>query len=36
VATLKDIEDWKDVAQAFITKIIKKGKTVHERKDERI
>lgn len=31
VATLKDIEDWKNVPSAFITTIIKKGKVIYER-----
>ena len=31
VATLKDIEDWKNVPSAFITTISKKGKVIYER-----
>ena len=33
VATLSDIEDWKNVPQAFITKIVKKGRVIYERKN---
>lgn len=33
VATTKDIEEWKNVPQAFITSIVKKGKVIYERKD---
>ncbi|MCL0048136.1 nucleotidyltransferase domain-containing protein [Dehalococcoidia bacterium] len=33
VATINDIEDWKNVSQAFITKIVKKGSVIYERKD---
>jgi predicted nucleotidyltransferase len=32
VVTLKDVEEWKNVPQAFITTIIKKGKLIYERK----
>jgi predicted nucleotidyltransferase len=31
VATLHDIEEWRDVPQAFITKIFRKGKLLYER-----
>jgi predicted nucleotidyltransferase len=31
VATVEDIEEWKNVPQAFITSIIKKGKVIYER-----
>jgi len=31
VVTLNDIEEWKNVPQAFITKIVKKGKVLYER-----
>ena len=31
VATTKDVEEWKNVPQAFITKIIKKGRVIYER-----
>jgi predicted nucleotidyltransferase len=33
VATLDDINNWKNVPHAFITKIVKKGKVIYERKD---
>ena len=33
VATPHQIEDWKNVPQAFITTIVKKGKVIYERKD---
>jgi hypothetical protein len=33
VATLKDIEEWEKVPQAFITSIVKKGKVIYEKKD---
>jgi predicted nucleotidyltransferase len=33
VATLSDIEDWKNVHQAFITTIVRKGKVIYERKN---
>jgi predicted nucleotidyltransferase len=33
VATLSDIEDWKNVPQAFITTIVRKGKVIYERKN---
>jgi len=33
VATSGDIEDWKKVPQAFITKIVRKGRIIYERKD---
>jgi len=33
VITSQDIEDWKNVPQAFITSIVKKGKVIYERKD---
>jgi len=33
VATLSQIEEWKNVPQAFITTIVKKGKVIYERKD---
>ena len=32
VATLNDIEKWKNVPQAFITTIVKKGKVIYEKK----
>ncbi|RKZ21904.1 nucleotidyltransferase domain-containing protein [bacterium] len=31
VYTEKEVEEWKDVPQAFITSIIKKGKVIYER-----
>lgn len=31
VATVEDVEEWKNVPQAFITSIIKKGKVIYER-----
>ncbi len=31
VATVKDVEEWKNVEQAFITSIIKKGILLYER-----
>ncbi len=31
VTTPKDVEEWKDVPQAFITSIIRKGKVIYER-----
>ncbi len=33
VATLSDIEDWKNVPQTFITKIVKKGRVIYEMKN---
>jgi predicted nucleotidyltransferase len=33
VTTLNDIEEWKDVPQAFITTILRKGKVIYEKKD---
>jgi predicted nucleotidyltransferase len=33
VATLRDIEDWKNVPQAFLTTIVRKGKVIYERKN---
>ena len=33
VVTLNDIDEWKNVSQAFITTIIKKGKVIYEKKD---
>lgn len=33
VATTKDIEEWKNVPQAFITSIVKKGRVLYERRD---
>jgi len=33
VTTLNDIEECKDVPQAFITTIIRKGKVIYEKKD---
>ena len=33
VATPKIIEEWKNVPQAFITTIVKKGRMIYERKD---
>ena len=32
VATLNDIEKWKNVPQAFITTIVKKGRVIYEKK----
>ena len=31
VATIEDIEEWKNVPQAFITSIIRKGRVIYER-----
>ena len=31
VATTRDVEEWKNVPQAFITSIIKKGRVIYER-----
>ena len=33
VVRLKDIEEWKDVPQAFITKVVKKGKVLYEKQN---
>jgi len=33
VATTDQIEDWKNVPQAFITKIVKKGRVIYEREN---
>ena len=33
VVRLKDIEEWKDVPQAFITKVIKKGRVLYEKQN---
>ena len=33
VVTEKDIEDWKDVPQAFITSVIRKGRVLYEKQD---
>jgi len=33
VATSSQVEEWKNVPQAFITKIVKKGRVIYERKD---
>lgn len=33
VVTTKDVEEWKNVPQAFITSIIRKGRVLYERKD---
>ncbi|MHA1506782.1 MAG: nucleotidyltransferase domain-containing protein [Candidatus Asgardarchaeia archaeon] len=32
VATLRDLEEWKNVPNAFITAIVKKGRVIYERK----
>ncbi len=31
VATVKDLEEWKNVPQAFLTQIIEKGRVLYER-----
>jgi len=33
VATIEDVEEWKNVPQAFITKIIKEGKVIYEKQN---
>jgi len=33
VVRLKDIEEWKDVPQAFITKVVKKGRVLYEKQN---
>jgi len=33
VVTLNDVEEWRNVPQAFITKIIQKGRVLYERQD---
>ena len=33
VATVHDVEEWRDVPQAFLTSILRKGKVLYERKD---
>lgn len=33
VASSKDIEEWKNVPQAFISTILKKGRVIYERED---
>lgn len=33
VATVDDVEEWRNVSQAFLTLIIKKGRILYERKD---
>ena len=33
VATPRQVEEWKNVSQAFITKVVKKGRVIYERKD---
>lgn len=33
VVRVKDIEEWKDVPQAFITKIVKKGRVLYEKQN---
>jgi len=31
VATVKDLEEWKNVPQAFLTQIIEEGRVLYER-----
>jgi len=33
VATTRDVEEWKNVSNAFITSIIREGRVLYERKD---
>ena len=33
VVTKEDIDDWKDVPQAFITSVVRKGRVLYERQD---
>jgi predicted nucleotidyltransferase len=33
VATSNDIEEWKNVPQAFVTSVMEKGKAIYEKKD---
>ena len=33
VVTKEDIENWKDVPQAFITSVVKKGRILYEKQD---
>ena len=33
VATVKDVEEWKNVPQSFLTSIIKKGRVIYEKQN---
>ena len=33
VVRVKDIEEWKNVPQAFITKVVKRGRVLYEKQD---
>ncbi len=33
VVTKEDIDDWRDVPQAFITSVVRKGRVLYERQD---